>query len=178
MLTLLFGLLGALSVTVALLALPLRFSLRLEYPGGSGAEIRLYGWTLSRWAPLRPNAERSPAEAPSEGSGQTASPLRYIEALGAFLSPIRRAPVEDLRVAARGSTGDPAATALLYGAAWSLLGTVCAARGLRPQRADLQPVLAGPAEMRALGEAKVRITVGSLLLGAVRALRVLRAASG
>lgn len=176
--TLVFGLLGALSVTVALLALPLRFCLRLEYPVGSGAEVQLYGWTLSRWASLRPDAKRSPAAAPSEASGQAASPARYIEALGAFFAPIRRAPVEDLRVAARGSTGDPAATALLYGAAWSLLGTACAVRGLRPQRADLQPVLEGPAEMRALGEAKVRIAVGSLLLGAVRALWALRAAPG
>ncbi|MDA8345818.1 MAG: DUF2953 domain-containing protein [Thermaerobacter sp.] len=178
--TLGFGLLGALVFLLAMLFLPLRLSLRLAYPGVSVAQVRLYAWTLSRWSslPELPLQRQSPPAKPdgnAQESGSGPNSLRSIEAFSAFLSPLRSAPVGALRIVARGSTGDPATTALLYGAAWSVLGTFLAARGLRPQELSLQPQLLGPAEVNAYGEAEVQVTLLSLAAGALHALRRLKA---
>ncbi len=172
-----FGLLGALAFSFLMLLMPLRLFVRLRYPGVSEAEARLFGWTLSSWTSIAAAAADPSQGGPQSGAGNAASgpgPLRDLKAFAAFLAPLRSAPVGDLRIAAQGSAGDPAATALLYGAAWSVLGTFLAVRGLRPREIQIEPLLQGPAEWRASGEAELRVMPWSLILGGVRALRVLR----
>ncbi len=177
--TLFFGLLGALLALFGLLFAPLRLWLRLAYPGVSEAQVRLFRWTLSSWtsAPV-PWAPPSPSGGAQGGGMNPAAQLRDIEALGAMLAPLRAAPVGDLRIAAEGSSGDPAVTALLYGFAWSAVGTFLSLRGLRPALLSLSPQLQGPAALRAYGEAEIPVTPFTLLLGALRALRVMRSRAG
>lgn len=143
----------------------------LRHPGRNEAEMRLAGLRLAHWRarePIRLPAHRS--------TGQPSSPglPADIAALSALLRSVRRAPVEALRLFARGGIGDAAATAVLYGASWSLVGTYLATTGLRPALLALQPEFDGPARVRVVASAAMRVRVFALVRGALAALWAMR----
>lgn len=174
--TLGFGLLGALTFLAAALLLPLRLCVRMTYPDPSEAEVRLLWWTVSRWR-AAPHPASPATRNQGKEHGGAPSPLTSLETFEAFLGPLQSTPVGNLRIAARAGAGDPAVTAVLYGAAWSVLSTLLSIRGIQPAALRLDPVMEGTAQLRARGEAEVRVTLLLLLQAAARALRTLRAGS-
>jgi hypothetical protein len=96
-----------------------------------------------------------------------------VAAIDAFFATLRRVPVKKAQLAAEGGVGDPAATALLYGAAWALVGGLVTAKG-EPVEIVLTPRLEGPAGGRLDARAEVSLTSFRLLLGVLRALRARR----
>ena len=176
----LWGLLGAVLAAVALLLVPLRLSSMLHWPGFSEAEVRLGPWLVSRWQASGPSWPRRSQAAGSRGGdakGAVSPPLVGVtEAVGAFFAALQRAPVGGLELEAEGGLGDPAATALLYGAAWAALGGLMAAAG-HPVRVRLTPRLEGPGGGKLHARGEVAVTLGRLALAALRALAVMRRGS-
>jgi hypothetical protein len=91
----------------------------------------------------------------------------------AFFAALTPAGVVQARLRVEGGVGDPAATAVLYGAAWALLGGALAVTA-HPGRLEIVPRLEGPATGRLEEGAVVTLTPGRILLAACRALRALR----
>ncbi len=171
----LWGLLGAALAVAAILLVPFRLSSLVHWPGFSEAEVRLGPWLCSRWqatGPRWPKRQRREGSR-DKGARSTVSPMGVMAAFGAFFAALGRAPVRGLELEAEGGVGDPAATALIYGAAWAVLGGLATSAG-GPARVRLTPRLEGPAGGRLHARGEVTVTLGRLLLAALKAFAAMR----
>lgn len=182
----LWGLLGTVMGALALLLVPLRLSSVLHWPGYSEARVCLGPWRVShwqaagpRWRRLLPQVRRlgeGGATGKGVGKGHAGSgpPLRALWAESdGFFARLRRIPMQGVQLEAEGGVGDPAVTAVLYGAAWALLGGLLAGQGQQVV-AKLTPRFEGPATGRLDARAEVSVTLGRLMLAALWGMEVLR----
>ena len=172
----LWGLLGLLLAVAALMPLPLTLASELHWPGFSEAQVRLGPVCLSRWHAAGPRLpHRRPAKAKAVGAKTPLrpGPAQMAQALHAFFAVLGRSRISQARLRMEGGVGDPAATAVLYGAAWALAGGAATAGGAGG-RLEIVPRLEGPATGSLEESAEVTVTPWQLATAAFTAIAALR----
>lgn len=163
---LLAGLGGAALAALLLMLFPLSISVDLKSREPGVARV----WLLGLEAVFRRRRMGGGTRrfVPGGGAPTRGDPEleRALAALGALLNPLRKVPVTGTEIELLGGTGDAAATATLYGAAWAVLGALMTVSGIKTRLLTLQPRLDGPPILSARVRAEMRVPIWRLVYGA------------